>query len=80
MTALVRRAPVVVPGPPQPTDRCVACGNTTEKIVRSAYNYVDLELCEDAMACIQRYRMGMSPDGFQLYLKGRAAVALAVTR
>lgn len=79
MTTLVRRGPVVIPGPPQPAVRCVACGST-EKVARQAYKYNDLELCEDGVACAARYRMGMTPSAYQLYLKGRDAVRLAATR
>lgn len=80
MTTLVRRAPVVVPGPPQPTDRCGACGTSTGKIVRRAYAYNDLQLCEDWAACIQRYRMGMTPQAYIRYLRAHDAVSLAATR
>lgn len=80
MTTLVRRAPVVIPGPPQPAVRCVACGSTTEKIIRQAYKYNDLELCEDGVACAKRYRMGMTPQAYIRYLKARDAVALISTR
>jgi len=76
MTTLVRRAPVIIPGPPQPAVRCVACGSTTQKIVRKAYGGVDLELCEDEAGCLKRHRLGMSPEAFQLYLKARHAVGL----
>jgi hypothetical protein len=80
MTTLVRRGPVVVPGPAQPVERCVACGATTGKIRRQAYEYNDLELCEDVTSCLERYRMGMTLPAYLVYLNAQKVLVKPMIR
>jgi hypothetical protein len=80
MTTLVRRGPVVVPGPAQPVERCVACGATTGKISRKVYERNDLELCEDATSCLDRYRMGMTLPAYLVYLNARKVLVEPMMR
>jgi hypothetical protein len=80
MTTLVRRGPVVVPGPAQPVERCVACGATTGNIIRQAYERNDLELCADAASCLDRYRMGMTLPAYLVYLNARKVLVEPMMR
>jgi hypothetical protein len=78
MTRKVFGETAQVVGQPQKKP-CDACGDTRRVEVQViAGNYCTV--CVDFHSCTERYRMGMTPESYQVYLKARHTLALSMAR
>lgn len=68
----------MVPGSDQRKRRsCNACGASEEVLVLVVLDGNDMAICLDSSQCCMRYRLGMSPQQYTLYLRGVSAISVA---
>lgn len=60
----------------QETLACTACGYAGTDLILRIAGGITLQLCPDVRLreCVTRYRKGLSPAGYQNYLRAMAAV------